>query len=212
MSLATLFLFVMMSAAIIAVPGPTVLLALQNGSRHGVRAASWGMAGAVLADALLVTAVACGLGLLLAASEGLFQALKWIGSAYLVWIGWQMLRSPLTALPTVGEAETGSVRSASLFTRSFLVAISNPKALLFMSAFLPQFVDGSQPQFPQYVCLLLVLCVLNVGTMLFYAVCGARLLARLRPAHLQQFNRGAGGLLMAMGVLLAAYRRVPTAS
>lgn len=61
MSLATLFLFVMMSAAIIAIPGPTVLLALQNGSRHGLQAAFWGMAGAVLADALLVTAVACGL-------------------------------------------------------------------------------------------------------------------------------------------------------
>lgn len=211
MSLATLLLFVMMSAAIIAIPGPTVLLALQNGSRHGVKTALWGMAGAVLADALLVTAVACGLGLLLAASEGLFEALKWIGSAYLVWIGWQMLRTPQTALPVAGEHEAVSVRSAGVFTRSFLVAISNPKALLFMSAFLPQFVDSSQPQLPQYACLLLALCVLNVGTMLFYAVCGARLLSRLRPTHLQHFNRGAGGLLMGMGVLLAAYRRAPAA-
>lgn len=209
MSLATLLLFVMMSAAIIAIPGPTVLLALQNGSRHGFKAAVWGMAGAVWADALLVTAVACGLGLLLAASEELFQALKWIGSAYLVWLGWQMLRSPLTALPTAGEGEEVAVRSVSIFTRSFLVAISNPKALLFMSAFLPQFVDLTQPQLPQYACLLLVLCVLNVSTMMFYAVCGARLLRRLRPAHLQHFNRGSGGLLMTMGVLLAAYRRSP---
>ena len=211
MSLATLFLFVMMSAAIIAIPGPTVLLALQNGSRHGLQAAFWGMAGAVLADALLVTAVACGLGLLLAASEGLFQALKWIGSAYLIWIGWQMLRSPQAALPLVDEGEDGGTRSASIFTRSFLVAISNPKALLFMSAFLPQFVDSTQAQLPQYACLLLALCVLNVSIMMFYAVCGARLLSRLRPAHLQHFNRGAGGLLMTMGVLLAAYRRAPAA-
>ncbi|KAF1019705.1 MAG: Homoserine/homoserine lactone efflux protein [Pseudomonas sp.] len=211
MSLATLSVFIMMSAAIIAIPGPTVLLALQNGTRHGVKTAFWGMAGAVLADALLVTAVACGLGLLLAASEGLFQALKWVGSAYLIWIGWQMLRSPQTALPTVGDDEGASVRTAGIFTRSFLVAISNPKALLFMSAFLPQFVDSSQPQLPQYACLLLALCVLNVSTMLFYAVCGARLLARLRPAHLQHFNRGAGGLLVTMGVLLAAYRRAPAA-
>lgn len=209
MSLATLFVFVMMSAAIIAIPGPTVLLALQNGSRHGLKAAVWGMAGAVLADALLVTAVACGLGLLLAASEGLFQTLKWMGSAYLVWLGWQMLRAPQSALPVVGEGDEPGARSAIIFTRSFLVAISNPKALLFMSAFLPQFVDSAQPQLPQYACLLLVLCVLNVSTMTFYAVCGARLLSRLRPAHLQRVNRGAGGLLMTMGVLLAAYRRAP---
>nr|WP_154741824.1 LysE family translocator [Pseudomonas karstica] len=201
----------MMSAAIIAIPGPTVLLALHNGSRHGLKAALWGMAGAVLADALLVIAVACGLGLLLAASEGLFQGLKWIGSAYLIWLGWQMLRSPQMALPTVGEGEEPGAHLAGIFTRSFLVAISNPKALLFMSAFLPQFVDSAQPQLPQYACLLLVLCVLNVSTMMFYAVCGARLLRRLQPVHLQHFNRGAGGLLMTMGVLLAAYRRSPTA-
>ncbi|SDU96453.1 LysE family translocator [Pseudomonas mucidolens] len=209
MSLTTLFVFITMSAAIIAIPGPTVLLALQNGSRHGLRAAAWGMGGAVLADALLVTAVACGLGLLLAASEGLFQVLKWIGSAYLVWLGWQMLRAPQAALPTVGEGTDPGARSVGIFTRSFLVAISNPKALLFMSAFLPQFVDSTQPQLPQYACLLLALCVLNVMTMMFYAVCGARLLSRLRPAHLQHFNQGAGGLLMTMGVLLAAYRRDP---
>ncbi len=135
--------------------------------------------------------------------------LKWIGSAYLVWLGWQMLRAPQAALPTVGEGTDPGARSVGIFTRSFLVAISNPKALLFMSAFLPQFVDSTQPQLPQYACLLLALCVLNVMTMMFYAVCGARLLSRLRPAHLQHFNQGAGGLLMTMGVLLAAYRRDP---
>ncbi|NWE68208.1 LysE family translocator [Pseudomonas gingeri] len=205
MTLTTLLLFLISSAAIIAMPGPTVLLALHNGSNHGVRAAAWGMGGAVLADALLVTAVACGLGILLQASETLFQAVKWLGAAYLVWLGWKMLRSTgsLDELPVVDTAK----RSSALFVRCFVVALTNPKALLFMSAFLPQFIDSSQPQLPQYAALAAVLTLLNVSIMLFYALCGARLLSRLQGGHLRVFNRVTGGLLMTLGAVLAFYRR-----
>lgn len=209
MPLTTLLLFIMMSSAIVAIPGPTVLLALQNGSNHGFRAALWGMAGAVLADALLITAVACGLGLLLAASETLFQALKWIGSAYLIWLGWQMLRSRNVPLPAELKEKNTGAGSAGIFTRCLLVALSNPKALLFMSAFLPQFVDSAQAQLPQYACLLITLCSLNIVIMMFYALCGARLLRHLQPTHLRNFNCITGGLLMGMGALLAVYRRSP---
>ena len=205
MTLATLLLFLISSAAIIAMPGPTVLLALHNGSNHGVRAAAWGMGGAVLADGLLVTAVACGLGILLQASETLFQAVKWLGAAYLVWLGWKMLRSP-GALAEV-PVQQGSNRSVGLFMRCFVVALTNPKALLFMSAFLPQFIDSTQPQLPQYALLALVLTLLNVSIMLFYALCGARLLSRLQGGHLRAFNRVSGGLLMTLGGVLAFYRR-----
>ena len=90
MSTATLLLFILASAVAIVTPGPTVLLAMSNGSRHGVRVACWGMAGAVLADMILVGAVASGLGVLLAVA---FQAVKWVGAAYLAWLGWKMLRS-----------------------------------------------------------------------------------------------------------------------
>lgn len=93
MTLATLLLFVLASAVAIVTPGPTTLLAMSNGSRHGVRAACWGMGGAVLADLVLIGAVACGLGVLLAASEVAFQIVKWVGAAYLAWLGWKLLRS-----------------------------------------------------------------------------------------------------------------------
>ena len=209
MPLTTLLLFIMMSSAIVAIPGPTVLLALQNGSNHGFRAALWGMAGAVLADALLITAVACGLGLLLAASETLFQALKWIGSAYLIWLGWQMLRSRNLPLSTEQQNKNMGAGSVGIFTRSLLVALSNPKALLFMTAFLPQFVDSTQPQLPQYACLLISLCTLNIVIMMFYAMCGARLQRHLQSKNLRNFNCFTGVLLMGMGALLAAYRPSP---
>ncbi|MGZ9895260.1 LysE family translocator [Bordetella bronchiseptica] len=176
MTLATLALFVLASGLIIVTPGPTVLLALSNGSRHGVRRACWGMAGAVLADLVLVAAVAGGLGMLLAASEPAFQALKWIGAG-------------------------------ALFSRSFLVALTNPKALLFMSAFLPQFIDPAAALAPQYGALALVLAVLNLAAMLGYAALGARLVRVLRTGGLRWINRLCGGMLVVLAGTVALYRR-----
>lgn len=210
MTFATLLLFTLSSAAIIAMPGPTVLLALTNGSNHGLKTAIWGMAGAVLADALLVLAVALGLGVLLQASETLFQAVKWIGSGYLAWLGWKLLRSGATPIE-IDTTQAATGKSFGVFVRCFLVALTNPKALLFMTAFLPQFIDSTQAQLPQYAMLMAILAVLNVSAMMFYALCGARLLSRLSVAHLRRFNHVCGGLLMGLGGMLAFYRRAATA-
>src|SRR5690606_16302360 len=205
MTLATLLLFALASGITIATPGPTVLLAMSNGSRHGVRAAAWGMAGAVLADMILVAIVASGLGVLLAASEVAFQALKWAGAAYLAYLGWRLLR---TDAPAVLAAEPSDAPGArQLFLRSFLVAITNPKALLFMSAFLPQFIDPAAPLLPQYLALAAVLAVLNLAAMLAYALLGARLMRALKHGGLRWLNRLCGGALIAMAATLALYRR-----
>src|SRR6185295_9657910 len=89
----TLLAFSLVALIAIATPGPTVLLALANGSRFGLRRSLPGMAGAVASDVVLVGAVALGLGALLAASEFWFSVLKWAGAAYLAWLGLRLLRS-----------------------------------------------------------------------------------------------------------------------
>lgn len=203
---ATLILFVATSGVLIATPGPTVLLALSNGSRHGVRAAGWGMAGALLADLLLITIVACGLGVVLAASEVAFQALKWAGALYLAYLGWRLLRAD-AALVVPGAGAPQPLDRRALFLRSFLVALTNPKALLFMSAFLPQFIDPRMALLPQYATLALILAVLNLAAMLAYAVLGARLVQLFRAGALRWLNRVCGGLLIGLAALLALYRR-----
>src|SRR3546814_1704879 len=107
------------------------MLAMRNGSQHGVRAAAWGMAGAVLADMLLVAVVASGLGVLLAASEAAFQILKWAGAAYLAYLGWRLLRTDAaTVLP--GRAHAAAPDARTLFLRRFVVAINKSKALPFL--------------------------------------------------------------------------------
>lgn len=192
----------------IATPGPTVLLALSNGSRFGVRASVPGMVGAVLSDFVLISAVALGLGALLAASEFWFSAVKWVGVAYLAYLGVRMLRSKGTlALPEEGAAAIGQANRRSIFLRSFLVAVTNPKGYLFFSAFLPQFIATSEPQRPQYVALALVFASIDFLVMLAYAAAGAQAIRALRAKGVLWLDRICGGALLALAGSLALYRR-----
>lgn len=207
MTLATLLLFILASAVTIITPGPTVLLAMSNGSRHGVRAACWGMGGAVLADLVLIGAVACGLGVLLAASEIAFQFVKWVGAAYLAWLGWKLLRSDAALAMPSDRPRDGRPAGLALGLRSFVVALTNPKALLFMSAFLPQFINPAAPLPTQYAILAAVMALMNVAVMLAYAALGAQLVRAFQGGGLRWLNRVCGGLLIGLAGTLALYRR-----
>lgn len=207
MTTATLLLFILASAVAIVTPGPTTLLALSNGSRHGVRAAGWGMAGAVLADLILVGAVASGLGVVLAASEVAFQLIKWVGAAYLAYLGWKMLRSDAALVLPSAAAGADRPVGLALGLRSFMVALTNPKALLFMSAFLPQFIDPQAPLATQYAIVACVLATINILTMLVYATLGAQLVRAFQGSGLRWLNRVCGSLMIGLAGTLALYRR-----
>lgn len=207
MTTATLLLFILASAVAIVTPGPTTLLALSNGSRHGVRAAGWGMAGAVLADLILVGAVASGLGVVLAASEVAFQLIKWVGAVYLAYLGWKMLRSDAALILPSAAPGTDRPVGLSLGLRSFMVALTNPKALLFMSAFLPQFIDPQAPLATQYAIVACVLATINILTMLVYAALGAQLVRAFQGSGLRWLNRVCGSLMIGLAGTLALYRR-----
>ena len=167
----TLFAFVVVAFIGIATPGPTVLLALANGSRFGVRRAAYGMAGAVLSDFVLIGAAALGLGALLAASEFWFTVVKWLGAGYLAVLGIMLLRSK-GSLDGAAAAAAGSGAPGAVFRKCFLVAVTNPKGYLFFSAFLPQFIDPAAPQLPQYALLAVIFAAIDFGGD-----------ARLRPAR-----------------------------
>jgi len=203
----TLLLFSIIAFIGIATPGPTVLLALTNGSRYGVRASVPGMVGAVLSDFVLISAVAVGLGALLAASEFWFSVVKWVGVAYLAYLGVRLLRSKGTlAIPTeAGISQQASSRA--IFLRSLLVAVTNPKGYLFFSAFLPQFVNSAQPQLPQYAMLAVTFAAIDLTVMLAYALAGAQAIRFLRGKGVLWLDRLCGGALLALAGSLALYRR-----
>jgi len=196
-----------MSAGIVT-PGPTVLLALNNAARFGIRRATWGIMGAAAADILLVALVGLGLGVVLAASETLFVTLKWVGAAWLAYIGLRMLLSSDTALPDGTEAEAPA--RGRLFLKSFFVAMSNPKYYIFMTALLPQFVSTAQPALPQYASLAVVIVSIDVAVMLGYAMLGKKSLHLLKASGIRWMNRISGSFLLILAGSVALYRKSST--
>jgi threonine/homoserine/homoserine lactone efflux protein len=202
----TLLAFAVVALVAIATPGPTVLLALANGSRYGLRRSVAGMLGAVASDLVLVGAVALGLGALLAASEFWFTVLKWVGAAYLAWLGLRLLRSrggldP----PPVAQAEDAAPRA--VFMKSFVVAVTNPKGYLFCSALLPQFIDPAAPQWTQYAVIAAVFAGIDFGVMFAYAALGAHAIRLLRRRAVLWLDRCCGAALLVLSGSLLLYRR-----
>ena len=202
----SLLTFFLMALVVVMTPGPTVLLALSNGSRFGLLHAGYGIAGAALSDVVLIAAAGLGLGAVLAASAFWFAVVKWVGVAYLVWIGIRMLRSTGGTGPLPG-ARGGLDGRVGLMRKSFLVAATNPKGYLFFTAFLPQFLILSEPLLPQYAVLALVFVAVDVAVMTAYAGLGVRAMRVLSRRGSLWIDRTCGGVLVAMGGALALLRR-----
>lgn len=205
MNATTLMLYASACAIGALVPGPTSLLAMNHGATGQWRAVRAGMLGAALSDILVIASVGAGLGALLHASESLFSALRWAGVAYLVWLAIQLWRSPVADLSHTGQTPSISARSA--FARSFLVALSNPKVLLFFTAFLPQFIDPGQPALPQYAALALLSAGIDVAVMAVYASGGVHA-ARMLSSHGMKFiHRASAGAMLVLASMLLFMRR-----
>lgn len=208
----TLLIYIVASLALALIPGPTMLLALSNGIEGGMRRAGWGIAGASLGSVTLIAVVALGLGSLLAASEWLFNAIRVAGVVYLVWLGIKLWRSEATDLRTALARSPLEARPQGriALVRSLAVALSNPKTVLFFAAFLPQFVDITQPQGPQYLLLGAVFVALDTCVMLAYAGAGAQAVRVLSRRGIRMMNRGCAIGMWLLAATLAVWRR-PTA-
>lgn len=207
----SLLTFALLALVVVMTPGPTVLLALSNGSRFGIAVAGYGIAGAAISDAVLITAAGLGLGAILAASTFWFSVVKWIGVAYLVWLGVQMMRSSGQLGPVAKNPEnkkSGALHNnTAVFRKSFLVAVTNPKGYLFFTAFLPQFLLPTEPIFQQYVTLALIFVVVDVIVMVVYAGLGAKAVQYLSDRGALWIDRVCGGLLVALGLALTFLKR-----
>lgn len=207
METATLLGFIAVSVIGIATPGPDVMLAMSNGSRYGVRRSMPGIAGVALSDLFLMSAVAFGLGAVLAASQLFFIAVKLLGVAYLGYVGVKLLISrPIPNAAYLGAMPLGDLQTR-LFTRCFFVAFTNIKVWLFFAAFLPQFIDATQPQIPQYMLLALVFELINVAVLIGYATFGASAVLVLKGSTAIWMDRLSGVVLLTLALALILYQR-----
>ncbi len=210
MSLHTWWLFVATIFVISGTPGPNMLLMMKHGAQYGLRRSSATMAGCLLALVLMLAGSAAGLGVLLQAWPALFQTLTLLGAAYLVYLGIKIWRAPV---PEAAELAPSALapkveRSrAALFRNGFLIGSSNPKAILFATAFLPQFIDAAQPTLPQFATLVSTFSVIEISWYLVYASCGTRLSMQLKNRSVAKaFNRLTGGIFVGFGAVMALVR------
>lgn len=184
-------------------PGPNSLLALTHGALHGHRRTLFTVSGGSVGFVLLIALSMLGIGALLQASAGALVVLKWVGGAYLVWLGIQLWRAP--PLRLMAEPVAAVTPSSTLFRQGFLAAVSNPKALLFYGAFLPQFIDPARDLLTQFVVMAGTFAVVEFAVEYLLA----RLAHRVRPRLERlgaRFNRVCGGMFAAMGVALPMTR------
>jgi len=198
--------FVAASAVLLAIPGPTVLLVISYALGHGRRSASSTVAGVALGDFTAMTASMLGLGALLATSAALFTGLKWVGAAYLVYLGVKLWRAPVGVAGSV-EAVVPMERPGRIFLHAYAVTALNPKSIVFFIAFLPQFLDGARAVVPQLVIFEVSFLALATGNALTYALLAAAARRTIRQPRVQRaVNRTGGTLLIGAGALAAAWR------
>ena len=190
-------------------PGAGAVASMSSGLRYGFWRGYWNAIGLQVALLMQIAVVAAGLGAVLAASELAFSLIKWFGVAYLVFLGWkQWAAAPSQIAAEDGERPLG--RPLTLMLRGFLVNASNPKAIIFILAVLPQFLDPSAPLLVQYLLMATTMVAVDLVVMAGYTGLAARVLRALRsPRQQRLLNRTFGGLFMAAAALLAMVRRTP---
>lgn len=207
MSLETWLAFLAASWIISLSPGAGAIASMSSGLQYGFWRGYWNALGLQIALVTQIAVVAAGLGAVLATSAIAFTLIKWFGVAYLVYLGikqWRALPSDLaddSAVRPVGKPLT-------LVARGFLVNISNPKALVFMLAVLPQFIDPHQPLVPQYLIIAATMVCVDLIVMAGYTGLASKVLRVLKtPRQQRRMNRTFAGLFISAAAFLATLHR-----
>ena len=205
------FLFIYSITVFIAsiLPGPSMLLALTHGMKYGAKKTIASACGNLSITLLQAAVSIAGLGAILLASENLFSIIKWIGAAYLVYMGVNILRSPgmnFSDKQTRLHASNDPLRK--LFLQSVFVTAGNPKAIVFFTAVFPQFINPDSAFVPQFLILMGTGGIIAFGCFMLYAICGQKIVALFSKASLgKTISRLIGGSFIAAGFGLAMSKR-----
>ena len=210
MNLQTILAFAAVATLAILSPGPAVLLSLRNGATLGARSVLWSALGNICGVCCLSIAAMLGLGVILKSSALLFSAIKLAGAAYLFYVGVRHLLGHAVVVTTQNEQDADSVATPAhlLYREGFLIAATNPKAVLFFTALFPQFIDAKAPVLPQFLILTGIFMAISYVSHLGYAMIASRAKgALLRPFFATWLNRIIGAAFVFFGALLLVLRR-----
>jgi len=197
--------YVIATLIVLAIPGPTIMLVVSYALTQGRKSAFASVMGVGLGDATAATASLMGLGAVLATSATAFTLLKWIGAAYLVWLGIKMWRSRSAAL---GPHEVARIPASKIFWHAYFVTALNPKGIVFFIAFLPHFIAANAPVVPQLTLLGTTFVILGIFNAAIYAFAAAAIGRRLRdPSLLRLINKLGGGFLISAAAMTASLQK-----
>jgi threonine/homoserine/homoserine lactone efflux protein len=203
MSMQAYLAFVAACIALALLPGPIVTLVIANGLRHGTRAALTNVAGAQAGLAIVIGIVAIGLTSLMATMGYWFDWVRFAGAAYLVWLGIKLIRSPIEGVKT---DEPPPPPRGGFFLQGFVVALSNPKLLVFFGAFIPQFMDMSKDHLSQVLILGVTFMVIAGLTDGIYALAAGRVRTLFSAKRTRLVSRVSGTFMIGGGLWLALVR------
>lgn len=201
--------FVVASAVLLAIPGPTIILVISYALGHGRKVAGATVSGVALGDFTAMTASMLGLGVLLTTSATLFIVLKWAGAAYLVYLGIRLWRAPVTTREaSAGTESARGEKPLRIFLHSYIVTALNPKSIIFFVAFLPQFINPAQPVLPQMVVFEATFLVLATVNAALYALLASMARNSIsKPSVQRAVNRVGGSLMIGAAVLATGWKR-----
>jgi len=196
--------FVVATAIMIALPGPSVLLTVAHSISFGWKHALSTVGGATMGIAVQLIVAAIGLTSLLNVVAEAFEWLRWAGAAYLVYLGIKQWRSASEPL----EVDTSSVSKTNLFVQGLVITIPNPKSLIFIAAFLPQFIDAARPLGLQFSLIVPTFLVITFSVTSVWALIAGNVRGFLQSRRaFQSVRRTVGGMMVIAGVGLALSRR-----
>jgi homoserine/homoserine lactone efflux protein len=207
MSLSLWLAFFVAAWAISFSPGPGAIAVMSASLNHGFARGCFATFGLILGFWTQLVVVGVGLGAVMATSAAAFAVVKWLGVAYLVYLGIRQWRSAPLALPT-GVPVAQPLPRGRIVVEAWLLNAVNPKGTVFMLAVVPQFLTAGEPLVPQYLVIGATLAFTDLVVNILYAAIAARLLRVLRTSSRRRVvNRVFGSLFVALGVLLATFKR-----
>lgn len=195
--------YIVIISVLLVSPGPSVLLSINNGLNHGKKLAAVGVLGNVAAFQLLLIISATGLGAVILTFSELLIAIKIIGAGYLCYIGFKVYRSPVSKLNTDNSQSSLNYQPWLIFKQAFGVTSLNPKALIFVSALLPQFISPTVSLMPQVVTLCIISALIHFTIYFGYAALAAKVKKLVRSEKGRGlFNKISGVTFLIFGIAL----------
>lgn len=201
MSYETLATFILATAVIVAIPGPNILIVVNDSITHGFRRSLATIVGIKAGTLMLIMLSMVGVAALLKMFSGVYLFIKWLGIGYLVYLGVSQIRMSMREQDTRPQAKTSE---KGLFLKGFLVSATNPKGIIFAGAFFPQFIDEKAALLPQMLLLCFGFVLTAALIEIVYAVLGDAARALFRTDSFRRLsNRLSGGVLILFGIGLA---------